>query len=159
MPGLDWSNGIPLWQIPVMGLAVCALAYLVGRMFLAGGAVRPAAAEPPEIDVNDSFQGVTRDRRCAPRRKGNTVQVQILVGEDPEPQPGWVLDRSVGGLCLLAEKPMPEGVVVKVRPTKASAQVQWTEATIKSCRRDGTLYELGCQFHRTPNWNLLVQFG
>ena len=35
----------------------------------------------------------------------------------------------------------------------------WTETTVRSCRKDGIQYELGCQFHRTPNWNLLLQFG
>lgn len=157
MFGLDWMGGwAALWLVPVMGVVVCGAAFLVGRRMLASSREN---SEVPEVFDHEFLQGVTQDRRSAPRRKGNAVAVQILVGNDPEPVSGWVLDRSIGGLCLLAERPLPETSAIKVRPAKASTQIPWAEATVKSCRREGTLFELGCQFHRTPNWNLLVQFG
>ncbi len=153
LPG--WAgNGV--WAIPVMGLAVCGLALMVGRRLFAAP---PAPEQSEEVTDHEFLGGVTRDRRCAPRRKGNTVEVQIQPGGSEETVTAWVLDRSVGGLCLLAEKPLPEGVPVKVRPRKAADTAPWTDVTVKSCRREGAQYELGCQFHRTPTWNLLLQFG
>jgi hypothetical protein len=155
----DW---IPGWLgqgggvILAVGLAVCGLALVVGRKLTGSGRQESQALGEAEAEALD---GLTRDRRAAPRRKGNTVEVQILAGGSEEPVTAWVLDRSVGGLCLLAEHPLPEGVPVKVRPRKQSGQAPWTDVTVKSCRREGSQYELGCQFHRTPSWNLLLQFG
>ena len=149
---------LALWSVPVAGGLVCGVAFLVGRRVFFP---TPAAVESAEVLMPGSvvFEGVSRDRRSAPRRKGNTVEVLMNAKEDQPHLRGWVIDRSVGGLCILAEDAITEGTVVRLRPRSAGDTVPWTEVTVRSCRKDGTHYELGCQFHRTPNWNLLLQFG
>jgi hypothetical protein len=108
----------------------------------------------------DFLRGVTRDRRGAPRRRGGThVEVQLLMGEGQEPIPGWVLDRSIGGLGILLDQALVPGAVLKIRPRGATDTTPWTDITVRSCRREGLQYEAGCQFHHTPNWSLLLQFG
>ena len=149
---------IALFSVPVIGGLVCGLAFLVGRRML-------FATPPVEIAAQVLmpggvvYQGVSRDRRAAPRRKGNIIEVLLSVQEDQPDQRGWVIDRSIGGLCVMAEDAIVEGTVLRLRPRSTGATLPWTEVTIRSCRKDGIHYELGCQFHRTPNWNLLLQFG
>ncbi|MBY0228986.1 MAG: PilZ domain-containing protein [Gemmataceae bacterium] len=149
----DWAQGA--WLVPVAGLAACGLAFVVGRRMLAASKPEPVADGIARDD--DFLQGVTRDRRGAPRRKGNTIEVQVKVGD--EARLGWVLDRSVGGLCVLVERPVAEGSVVRLRPRQGGESIPWTEATVRSCRPEGEQHELGCQFHRTPNWAQMLQFG
>jgi hypothetical protein len=146
-----------VWIVPVIGVAACVLAFLVGRRFLVP---RPSSARQTN-NPNDAhfLQGVTRDRRCAPRRRGNIVEAELSDGSNNPPLRGWVIDRSLGGLCLLLEQPVPPGTVLRVRPRNAAVAVPWTEITICSCRQDADRFELGCQFHHTPNWSLLLMFG
>jgi hypothetical protein len=145
------------WAAGIGGLA-CLLAYVVGRCFLVARPAPPAAES--EATLGERFlHGLTRDRRCAPRRRGNTVEVLLSDGSDREPLHAWVLDRSIGGLCLLADQPVVKGTVLRVRPVRASAATPWTDITIRSCREDDGQYELGCQFHGTPNYSLMLMFG
>ena len=119
----------------------------------------PKLSEEALLPGSAVYEGVSRDRRASPRRKGNTIEVELNVRDDLPAMRGWVLDRSVGGLCIMVEEAIPEGTVVRLRPRALAETIPWTESTIRSCRKDGTHYELGCQFHRTPNWNMLLQFG
>src|SRR5262249_45391240 len=104
------------------------------------------------------LHGVTQDRRAAPRRKGNCVEV-LLAGDQGTTLLGWVLNRSIGGLCLLVEQPVPQGTACKGRPSSAGPTAPWAEITVRSCRREAGQYELNCQFDGMPNWNELLHFG
>jgi hypothetical protein len=146
------------WVVPAIGVAACLIAFLLGRRFLAGrSAARPA--DPDALFKADILGGVTRDRRAAPRRKGNPVEVQLDKGAGDKLIIGYVLNRSVGGLCLLLDEPLPEKALAKIRPKGGSELTPWTDVTVQYCRQDGIQYEAGCQFHHTPNWSLLLQFG
>jgi hypothetical protein len=102
---------------------------------------------------------VTLERRASLRRKGNTVQVLLSHGEKEPTFPGWVIDRSQGGLCLLVEQAIAPDTVLRVRPRNASDPTQWVQIIVRSCRPEGSQFEIGVQFEQTPNWNLLLQFG
>jgi hypothetical protein len=143
------------WVVPFVGAVACGVAYLVGRNLLIG---KPTPVDP-DGPLDDNFlHGVTRDRRAAPRRKGNTVEIEILVA-DEESIPGWVLDRAIGGLGILVDHMIPPGTKVKLRPRATGDTIPWTDVTVRTCRREGIQYEIGVQFHRTPNYSLLLQFG
>jgi hypothetical protein len=145
------------WMIPAIGGLVCLLAFVFGWRFLVA---RPKKNEVQPSGLFDiTFQGVTRERRASPRRNGNTVEVELVRGLDEEPMRGWVVNRSIGGLCLLVDHPIPEGTVLRVRPTKASTATPWTDITVRACREEADNYQVGCQFHQTPNWSLLLLFG
>ncbi len=151
--GLDVED---YWLVPVVGVAACGLAYLLGRRFFAG---RPAAPATPDDGLDPSFlQGVTQERRATPRRRGNLVEVQLVDGDGTSLR-GWVVDRSQGGLGLLVEQPLAAGVALRVRPSAVGSSAPWTEVTVRSCRPEGSQYELGCQFIHMPNYGQLLQFG
>src|SRR5262245_47109075 len=105
---LNWL-GDRDWVGPLMGVAVAALAFVVGRRFFAD---RPGQARlGPQSAASTSLQGVNSDRRGAPRRRGATVEVCLDDGSGADPVPGWVTDRSVGGLGLLVDDPVTIGAV------------------------------------------------
>src|SRR4051812_43127700 len=88
---LAWTFD-PIWAVGLIGLAACGPAFPLAGPFLVS---RPAASEllPPD----NFLQGVTRESSATPRRKGNLVEVVLSDGEASVA--GWVLDRSIGGLC------------------------------------------------------------
>jgi hypothetical protein len=108
--------------------------------------------EPPEHSY--------ADRRGAVRREGSVVRVKLVahpfrngVGE------GFVLDRSTGGLRIAVTTPLEPGVSVQVRATNAPETVDFVGVLVRSCRKSGEFYELGCEFEKTPPWNVLLLFG
>jgi hypothetical protein len=145
------------WLAAAIGAGASLVAFALGLRFLKARAAHGGAADVP-LDVT-FLGGVTRDRRCAPRRKGNEVEVELASGPDGPVVHGWVTDRSIGGLAVLTEEPFPQGAVLRVRPRKASSSTPWIDVTVRSCRAEAGRFELGCQFHRTPSWNLLLHFG
>jgi hypothetical protein len=142
------------WVVPLVGGVGFIAAVVLGRRLITS---RPA--EAPEVPLTNFLGGVTQDRRAVPRRRGNTVEVHLSDGSDRPPITGCVIDRSQGGLRVLVDEPIAEGTVLKIRPTSGGVTTPWTDVTIRSCRREGFQYELGCQFDHLPNWNQLLQFG
>jgi hypothetical protein len=142
------------WFILGAGLCVAGMAFLIGRRFLIGWRSRqtPQGAPPAE----NFLHGVTSDRRAAARRRGNCVEVVLT--DDEKTLRGLVVNRAIGGLCLLLDEPVAEGSTWKVRPSSAD-KAPWTPVLIRSCLRDGAQWDVGCQFTHTPSWNILVLFG
>jgi hypothetical protein len=70
-----------------------------------------------------------------------------------------VIDRSLGGLCLETTTSHRIGAVFNVRPSTASAVVPWTQVEVRSCRQEGDLWQIGCEFVRTPPYSVLMLFG
>lgn len=99
------------------------------------------------------------DRRSYPRRK-RLLRVQVIdVLKNSEAFSGWVVDRSVGGMCISVDHEIEPGTPLKVRPTNVPASAPWVELRVQSIRpQDGT-WDLGCAFLRTPTWEVLLQFG
>jgi hypothetical protein len=153
------------WVIPTLGVVVTALAFLVGHFFLSG---KKAAAAPLDVTTADDpgtehkdifLHGSYGDRRTAPRRRGNCIEVDLC--EDPARpmRHAWVLDRSVGGLCLVVEEPIAEGTQMHVRPRSAGEGAPWILIEIKGCRAHKNEWEVNCMFLQTPSWNVMMQFG
>jgi len=156
--GLSWlaERG---WVGPAIGAGAFGLAFWAGRRFLAARPAR-AGAGATDAALAEAYVGVTRDRRAAPRRRvGRPVEVLLDDGSGAEAANGWVVDRSLGGVGLVADAPVAVGAVLKVRARAATEATPWVEVTVRTCKRDGTQYELGCQFRRTPDWSVLLQFG
>jgi len=154
------------WAIPVIGLLVTSLAFLIGRRWLVA---HPASAlekpiEEPVIPLLTMTAAQKKqsqpDRRSAPRRKaGNRVEVYLTDESKGEPVLGWVVDRSMGGLCLNVETQLSEGTTLYIRPRKAQKTAPWLAIEIRSCRPDGPVWEVGCRFLKPPQWNDLLLFG
>jgi hypothetical protein len=152
------------WTIPLIGLLVAFLAFLVGRRwFVAQPTPQP---EPPEEEPSSTLLTASLqkppppERRSAPRRKGgNRVEVFLTDESKEATMCGWVVDRSLGGLCLNVEQPLLEGSVWNVRPRKAPQTAPWLVVEVRSCRPEGTEWEVGFRFLKQPQWNDLLLFG
>lgn len=100
-----------------------------------------------------------QDRREAPRtRRQVRVQVTDANAKNP-PVSAWVSDCSLGGLCLSVKEETPVGTVLSVRPASAPPAVSWIQIEVKSQRRFESIWELGCQFVRTPSYSVLLMFS
>lgn len=168
-PSLLAAN-TPLWQTLVITLAgVCAtaLALLLGFMLISRrrGAPPPARSggrQAPASGQADPFMfGSALEKRTAHRRRGNSVRILLADAQsDAAPHEGWVIDRSVGGLCLLVEQQdYPVGTVLNVRAASAPATTPWTQVEVRDSRKKERGWELGCQFKQTPSWSVLLLFG
>jgi hypothetical protein len=148
------------WTIPVLGVAVALLSFLGIRLFVGAkprtDVLLPKA--PASGPVDPFLEGSQRERRIAPRRGGGQVDVELA---DPDevlpPMSGWVVDRSVGGLRLSVECPITEGKQLRVQARGPAAR--WVSIEVRSCHPRGDHWELGCQFLKTPSWDVLLTFG
>jgi hypothetical protein len=100
------------------------------------------------------------NRRASVRRDGLPVQVNLTSptlrgGRNG----GYVLDRSTGGLRVAVTAAIPAGTVLQVRADNAPDTVPWVGILVRSCRDTGPYFELGCEFEKTPPWNILLLFG
>jgi hypothetical protein len=100
-----------------------------------------------------------RERRSAPRRKGNPISVQISNGSGNDAIQGWVLDRSSGGLRLLVDDPMTPGTVLSIRPAKVHENFPWVKVKVKNCHPERKSWNVGCQFVEKIAWDDLQHFG
>jgi hypothetical protein len=154
-----------MWVSPAAGLFATWLALISGRLVLsrwrAAAPVEPAAEEEKRGPVYDPFElGSVTERRAAIRRQGNPIEVLISDAEATlEPARGWVIDRSMRGLCLLVHEEVGPGTVLSVKPRKAPPATPWVQAEVRTCKQDQAGYELGCQFVRTPPWAVMLLFG
>jgi hypothetical protein len=156
LPGAD------IWLPLVAGMLAGGLCVVMFRAF----SRRPVLAAPPapsakkEQEYDPFVQGSATEQRRAHRRGGNPVEV--LLAEQNSNTPtwrGWVVDRSVGGLCLCVPEEIPEGTLIRAMPVNAPTITPWTELEVRSCRATGDGHELGCQFVRQPPWSVLLLFG
>ena len=46
-----------------------------------------------------------------------------------------------------------------VIPLNAPSITPWVDIEVRTCRKVGDNFELGCQFVKTPNWSILLMFG
>lgn len=166
---VDFSSWTTLAAALGIGLGAAALVYVIGRFLTAPRPhqgdghtfnldPRPETSEEEEVEV--FTQGTTQDRRRALRRGGNPVAILVTdANTKGSPSPGYVLDRSTGGLCLSVSEEIPAGAVLSVRTANAPQTVPWIQVEVRNCRPVGNEYELGCKFIRTPPWSVLLLFG
>jgi hypothetical protein len=155
---LSWDMVVPLSAAAVASIA----AFVLSRWFYA--APSPASLSAPrekETPPYDPFvQGSPTEQREAFRRGGNAILVHLM---DPQhkdrTQQAWVLDRSVGGLCLAVNEPVVEGSLRNLRAANAPPATPWVEIQVRSCRQTNNDWELGCQFLKTPPWSVMLLFG
>jgi hypothetical protein len=167
-----------IWVIPLAGLASAGLVWLTGRVLANRRRVWPVGVPHPVDSVvvqsatpaaeaaalaqqRDPFlYGSPSEQRSSLRRRGKSVKVLLSMKATPDQLfEGWVIDRSVGGLCLASSQEVPKGAIMNVRPMQAPESLPWIQIEIKNCRQDGNHWEIGCQFLRTPVWSVLLLFG
>lgn len=157
------TYGLPLWLVAGVGglLALAVLFFGLSQFTRRRALPEPATkTKVTRLRDNPSRHGSGEERRRYPRRGGNPTPILInnQRGKD-EPWPGMVVDRSEGGLCLLVDREVTDGSVLKVRVKMAPQHVPWIMVETRYCRPVGERYQVGCQFVEAPPLNLLLFFG
>lgn len=155
-----WTELLPYLPLAVgagVGLGVLLLLGLRGR--------RPARDEdaPASLSGSDQWRAAEAsysDRRSSVRRDGAPIKVLVSspafqTGQDY----GYVLDRSTGGLRIALGTAVAAGTSLMVRACHAPDTVPWVTVLVRSCKPAGQHHELGCEFEKTPPWNVLLLFG
>lgn len=114
----------------------------------------------PSPGTNRPNSRAVVERRAVPRRKGKSVKVHVSdAGVISEPRPGWVIDRSRRGLCLVVSEPVAEGTVLSVRAVDAPDTTPWAQVEVTNNRPKGNRWALGCRFTSDLPWSVLLLFG
>jgi hypothetical protein len=100
------------------------------------------------------------DRRGAVRREGQPVRVVLAANTFRNGVcDGFVIDRSTGGLKIISQAAVAPGSTLQVRAVDAPDTVGFVTLIVRSCRNSDDHFELGCEFEKTPPWNVLLLFG
>jgi hypothetical protein len=151
------------WQplvIPLVGLSSVGLTLMMGRLlFRMRRSQTPSTESQSKVDPFES--GSAAERRSSPRRAGR--EIKVLVSDSQalaEPEPGFVVNRSLGGLRLSLAREVPEHSILSVRPADAQFDCPWLQVQVKHSvqMKDGN-WEVGCEFVKTPPWAVLLQFS
>jgi CheY-like chemotaxis protein len=113
-------------------------------------------AGPPEVDP---ARGGAEDRRRFPRWPGRPQDVAVAPagGEGPE-SAGTVVNRSLGGVCLVSGEWHEPGAVLRVR-SKATSYEKWLAVEVRHAGPDRDRWALGCRFVDPPALGVLSVYG
>ena len=119
-----------------------------------------AAARAKAVADLDAQSVASSDQRKSFRRGGNCIGILYKHTDSQDvPQHASVVDRSLGGLCLMMQVTLPTGTLLSVRPVGAEEIVPWVEIEVCTCRRCDDAYEVGCRFVKVPPYSILLLFG
>jgi len=155
----------PPWVVPTAGGVSVVLVLLVAMSLMRKRrpAQRPAPARPTMLSMprqDTARNGTGEERRRWPRRGGNPTAVIVNdATRRGEPEPGWIVDRSEGGVCLLFGREVRPDSRVQIRVANAPSNVPWVEVTARYCRPIGERWHIGCQFVEPPAMMVLLMFG
>lgn len=108
--------------------------------------------EPPEQSY--------ADRRGSARREGAPVRVTLSAPSfRNSTSDGFVVDRSTGGLRIAMQTAMAPGSTMQVRAVNAPDNIGFVTVIVRNCKKSGDFFEIGCEFEKTPPWNVLLLFG
>jgi hypothetical protein len=149
------------WAPMAGGIVAACLALFLGRAYLRWKAARdrqPDLFQPAPRDP--FFYGSPSEKRSSARRTGKLIKVLVSDAKAIKPSvQGWVIDRSMGGLCLAVPEPVAVSTILSVRTADSPREVPWTQVEVRRCEARGDHHEIGVQFVRTPSWSVLLLFG
>lgn len=146
-----------LWSIPVAGFICTGLVLIGGRWLLARRQPEPEAQPDP---LNPYVSLASPKRRQTPRGRGAPSRILILdKTKTAEPFSGWVINRSIGGLCVSLVQPIEEGAKLNVRPAKEIMDDVWYEVVVKYCRATDSGWEMGCEFQGRGGSQTMLKFS
>jgi hypothetical protein len=100
------------------------------------------------------------DRRETVRREGTPVRVLLASPTFRNGMSdGFILDRSTGGLRVAMSLAMAPGSTMQVRAVNAPDTIGFVTVIVRSCRKNEDFFVIGCEFEKTPPWNVLLLFG
>ncbi len=168
---LDAIRAFALHNLPVTIGGLVAIVVLTGLFFLnrrrrdgldaAAISLGAANASKEEKALNWAPPEQSyADRRGAVRRDGAPVRVLLSSNSFRNGvNDGLVVDRSTGGLRIVMTSAMVSGSVIQVRAANAPDNIGFVTVIVRSCKKEGDNFILGCEFEKTPPWNVLLLFG
>ncbi len=149
-------------------VALLGLALTVKQLF-----ARKAVRQHRRPDKLDEWKNETRiqsdywegplaspdDRRQRSRRQAAPKEIHFRISEGAIAKPGFVIDRSSGGLRLALEQALPVDSHVFLKADQAPSGTPWAEAVVCWCKPMDDRFDLGCQFVGNVPWNVLLLFG
>lgn len=112
--------------------------------------------------IGDAFADAnTAERRRTPRRAGGSVSVTInRAGSSERPVEGWIVNRSLGGLCVCSPKAFEAESILKIRVKRGNLDpVPPVEVRVRGAREEGQRWMMHCQFTIQPSAHTLMMFG
>jgi CheY-like chemotaxis protein len=101
----------------------------------------------------------TYDRRRFPRWQGSPQDVLVAPLEGTSLKMlGTIVNRSLGGICLVFDEVREKGTVMRVRST-ATPLEKWLSVEVQHARRDGDRWALGCRFVDPPTLGVFSIYG
>jgi hypothetical protein len=163
------SSNLTFAVMSLESIALVAIAGFAGglaiALFMLFVRRSPTAMDPhntaPVPVTHREEHSERHSRRLSPRRAGRHVDVQVTDADQVEsPIPGWVIDRSAGGLAVGFPHPIDAGVILSIRPLEAQSMVPWVQVEVRQSTEmpDGN-WRLGCKFVRTPPYSVMMLFG
>jgi hypothetical protein len=127
------------------------------KLATAGGPTKPINEKALNWDKPEQSYA---DRRGSVRREGQPVRVVLSASTLRNGvADGYVIDRSTGGLKIVAQVAVAPGSTLQVRAADAPDTIGFVTVIVRSCRKADDHFELGCEFEKTPPWNVLLLFG
>lgn len=127
------------------------------------GAVASSGGKPPPTEKALNWETPEQsyaDRRGSVRREGQPVRVFLAASTFRNGvADGYVIDRSTGGLKIAAQVAVAPGSTLQVKAVDAPDTIGFVTVIVRSCRKNDDHFEFGCEFEKTPPWNVLLLFG
>jgi hypothetical protein len=116
--------------------------------------------QPLHHPASDPFLlGSRSEHRRTPRRGGSSVVVNIGRPDSERPVEGWVVNRSLGGLCVCSPKNFEPDTILRIRVKRSAESAPSVEVRVRGSSTEGQRFMLHCQFIRQPSANTLMMFG
>src|SRR5262249_20881788 len=115
---------------PIIGISSAGLILVGGRLWLRSRRAR-SVSSITVVGPDPFEEGSATERRSAFRREGQHVRVFITdAAAEGQPIEGWVLDRSVGGVCLSVTRQIPIDTLLSIRACNAPDTIPWTQIRV-----------------------------
>jgi hypothetical protein len=115
------------------------------------------AVVPPSVAMSASG---SPEKRRTPRRGSNLAVVQITrPGSWSKSVEGWVVNKSLGGMCLCSPRKFDTDTILEITPKRQSGSNSTLELRVVQVRSEGARYMLHCQFTKHPPAQVLRLFG
>ena len=164
---INWvAINLPIAVGGVVAIIVLSILFLMNRKRRSNDAEKLIVPTTPNAQFDEKAlnwappEQSYADRREAVRREG--VPVRVLLASPTfrnGVSDGFVLDRSTGGLRVAMSIAMAPGSTLQVRAVNAPDTIGFVTVIVRSCRKNTEFFELGCEFEKTPPWNVLLLFG
>lgn len=161
---MNLNNLFSVENLPFLLPALIVLATALMVTLLVVNRRRDTGLKLPKLKrpdrAADMVGASAADRRNSLRRDGPAVEVVVMSPAfKGGTAPGYVVDRSTGGLRLALSTGMAAGTALQVKAKHAPDNTPFVTVLVRSCMPTDEHFELGCEFEKTPPWNVLLLFG